>query len=83
MKIDFYINNPGIRMGKCCKAGDIVEAMIENGKQKMADFNPVVDIRRNLERNAEQISESEYVNARQYLDSINYSQMIHDAEDLV
>lgn len=83
MKINFYVKNPEMHMAKCCKVGDIVEAIIENEKVKMTDFNPVVDLRKNIERNAEQISEYEYVNARQYLDKINYSQMLHDTEDLM
>lgn len=83
MKINFYVKNPEMHMAKCCKVGDIVEALIENGKLKMADSSTVVDLRSNLERNAEHLSESEYVKARQYLDKMSYSQMLYDAEDLM
>lgn len=76
MKIDFYINNPNARVG-LSKVGDVAKSILENARAKKI-IEKMTPARKTLERNAEFMSENEYIQARRYLDSLEMQRMFDD-----
>ncbi len=77
MKIDFYINHPEARLG-LSRAGDIAKEIVDSIKLKRELSKSTNPIRLSLERNAEYMSENEYIQARAYLDNLEMQRLFDE-----